>query len=130
MDIVTTYKLSFSAKGGWLSKGAPLELQTVSRASLHISQKNLKKITNVYSDYITKRESPEARMNLQVAQSKLHEADKSTARPHGQTRETPPEKQAHKQIEENRYKHPMGWNSAKCRKRLISAAYSGTTWPA
>ena len=89
MDIVTTYKLSFSAKGGWLSKGAPLESQTIPRASLHISQKNLKKITNVYSDYITKRESPEARMNLQVAQSKLHEADKSTARPHGQTRETP-----------------------------------------
>ena len=90
MDIVTTYKLSFSAKGGWLSKGAPLESQTIPRAFLHIYLRKIsKKITNVYSDYITKRESPEARMNLQVAQSKLHEADKPTARPHGQTRETP-----------------------------------------
>ena len=68
-------------------------------------------------------------MNLQVAQSKLHETDKPTARPYGQIKKIP-EKQAYKQIKENRYKHPMGWNLAKCRKRLISAAYSETTWPA
>ena len=91
MDIITTYKLSFSAKGGWLSKGAPLGLQTIPRAS-HIYPKKIpEKIAKYTFRLHQKREPLEARMNLQVTQSKLHETDKSTARPHGQVREIPPE---------------------------------------
>lgn len=57
MDIVTTYKLSFSAKGGWLSKGAPLGSQTISRVSLHIYLRKISKKNHktTHSDYITKR---------------------------------------------------------------------------
>ena len=78
-----------------VSKGAPLGLQTIPRAShIYLKKSQKKKSQNNTFRLHRKREPLEARMNLQVAQSKLHEADKSTARPHGQTKETP-EKQTH-----------------------------------